>query len=79
MLISIQTSTSNFESWSEIPPVLHNVDSWEEAIASAYIVSRQLGCITVRVVSVDASVNKMRMADLVNHVASNSGTFIQAK
>lgn len=83
MKVSIQVTTTESE-WSEVKPIIHAVNNWDEAVSIAYAVSRQYGNKPVRLVSVNnntpmsQSLSAAEQKLINNHVSSMSGTYIQS-
>ncbi len=85
-LISIQSFLPGDDSslgWASAKPVLHTAETNEEAVAVAYGISKQLGCVTVRMVRIpEAHLEAFTEAskeDQAAFIGRCSGTYIQSK
>lgn len=79
-IISIQISNGN--GWDETEAVLHEIENANEASAIAYAISKQIGCVTVRMCYLSdnykQTMEDLKCKNLTEYVCRLSGAYIQS-
>jgi len=76
MNISMQVNENCY--WDDCPAIMHEVKNWEQAVEFAYMMSKQVGRKTVRLVDCNLW-GSTDHESFQEFVGAMSGTYIQSK